>query len=86
MTHNSSNTRAAHRSDRQRTLLTLREAAAVVRAPEATLRYWRHLGIGPRSFKVGRRVMYDENDINRWIDAQRDNGEPAMSERRDQPI
>ncbi|WP_408609703.1 hypothetical protein [Geodermatophilus chilensis] len=27
-------------------LLTLDEAAALLRTPVATLRYWRHLGIG----------------------------------------
>jgi hypothetical protein len=31
-------------------LLTINEAAEVTRAPVATLRYWRHLGVGPRSF------------------------------------
>jgi hypothetical protein len=30
-------------------LLTIREAAALLRAPVATLRYWRHLGTGPRN-------------------------------------
>ena len=34
-------------------LLTIHEVAAIVRAPVATLRYWRHLGTGPRSFRVG---------------------------------
>lgn len=36
-------------------LLTITEAAHLTRAPVATLRYWRHLGIGPRSFRLGRR-------------------------------
>ena len=31
-------------------LLTLAEAAARLRMPVATLRYWRHLGTGPDSF------------------------------------
>lgn len=39
-------------------LLTLTEAAALLRAPAATLRYWRHLGTGPRSFRAGRHVLY----------------------------
>jgi hypothetical protein len=39
-------------------LLTLAEAAAIVRVPEATLRYWRHLGEGPHSFRIGRTVRY----------------------------
>ena len=34
---------------RQPELLTITEAAELLRAPVATLRYWRHLGTGPRS-------------------------------------
>ena len=39
-------------------LLTIVEAAELLRAPVATLRYWRHLGTGPRSFRLGGRVLY----------------------------
>ena len=39
-------------------LLTMKEVAGVVRVPVATLRYWRHLGSGPRSFRIGRGVRY----------------------------
>ncbi|MGI8722394.1 MAG: helix-turn-helix transcriptional regulator [Geodermatophilaceae bacterium] len=53
-------------------LLTLTEAAARLRAPVATLRYWRHLGAGPDSFRLGRRVMYRSEDLDRWITAQHD--------------
>ncbi len=49
-------------------LLTLAEVAAIVRAPIATLRYWRHLGTGPRSFRLGRRVVYRATDLQTWID------------------
>jgi hypothetical protein len=38
-------------------LLTMQEVANVVRVPVATLRYWRHLGTGPRSFRIGRSVI-----------------------------
>jgi len=51
-------------------LLTIREVAAIVRAPIATLRYWRHLGTGPRSFRLGRRVVYRVGDLQAWIDTQ----------------
>ncbi|WP_164702609.1 AlpA family transcriptional regulator [Modestobacter sp. KNN46-3] len=53
-------------------LLTISEAAELVRAPVATLRYWRHLGIGPRSFRLGRRVLYRRDDLRTWIDSQHD--------------
>jgi hypothetical protein len=49
------------------TLLTLDEAAAFLRTPAATLRYWRHLGVGPDGFRLGRRVMYRREDLARWI-------------------
>ncbi len=47
-------------------LLTLAETAAVLRMPVATLRYWRHLGVGPDGFRLGRRVVYRREDVNRW--------------------
>ena len=57
---------------REPELLTISEAAELVRAPVATLRYWRHLGTGPRSFRLGRRVLYRRDDLHAWIAAQRD--------------
>jgi len=39
-----------HPAGREPELLTITEAADLLRAPVATLRYWRHLGTGPRSF------------------------------------
>jgi predicted DNA-binding transcriptional regulator AlpA len=51
-------------------LLTIDEAAALLRAPVATLRYWRHIGTGPRSFRVGRAVRYWHNDVVTWLDEQ----------------
>src|SRR5256885_11642863 len=60
-------------TDQQHTghdLLTITEAAALLRAPVANLRYWRHLGTGPRSFRLGRRVLYRRNDLHAWIEGQ----------------
>jgi hypothetical protein len=51
-------------------LLTIAEAAALLRCPIATLRYWRHLDVGPRSFKIRRRVMYRRGDVLAWLTAQ----------------
>jgi DNA-binding transcriptional MerR regulator len=58
--------------DAQPDLLTITEAAELLRAPVATLRYWRHLGTGPRSFRLGRRVLYRRLDLQVWLDKQRD--------------
>jgi predicted DNA-binding transcriptional regulator AlpA len=44
-------------------LLTMREVADVVRVPVATLRYWRYLGTGPRSFRIGRSVRYWRTEV-----------------------
>ena len=59
-------------------LLTLADAAAVLRTPVATLRYWRHLGVGPDGFRLGRRVVYRRDDIDRWLAKQ----QQAQSPRR----
>jgi len=53
-------------------LLTLTEAAAFLRAPVATLRYWQHLGIGPEGFRLGRRLLYRREDLDRWVAEQRE--------------
>ena len=52
-------------------ILTMPEVAELTRTPIDTLRYWRHRGTGPNSFKVGRRVMYDEDAVLAWLDARR---------------
>jgi excisionase family DNA binding protein len=51
-------------------MLTLQEACAYLRIPEGTLRYWRHLGSGPKSFKVGRHVRYWRADLILWLTEQ----------------
>ena len=51
-------------------MLSLQEACAFLRVPEGTLRYWRHLGAGPRSFKVGRHVRYWRTDLILWLTDQ----------------
>jgi excisionase family DNA binding protein len=51
-------------------LITITEAAELLRTPVATLRWWRHNGIGPHSFKIGRGVRYRLSDLRAWIDQQ----------------
>ena len=58
-------------------VLTIKEVAALLRTPEATLRYWRHLGTGPRSFRLGRHVRYLRGDVNSWVESQRAESSPA---------
>jgi len=51
-------------------LMTIDEVSAMVRAPIATLRYWRHLGTGPKGFRVGRAVRYWRQDVLAWLTEQ----------------
>jgi hypothetical protein len=47
-------------------MLSIEEASAFLRVPVATMRYWRHLGSGPFSFRVGRHVRYWRTDLVLW--------------------
>lgn len=47
-------------------LMTTDEVAEYFRTVPATVRYWRYLGKGPRSFKAGRRVLYRPSDVEAW--------------------
>lgn len=47
--------------------LTTEEVALKLRTPLETIRYWRHVGKGPQSFKVGRRVLYAVDDVEAFI-------------------
>jgi predicted DNA-binding transcriptional regulator AlpA len=49
-------------------LLTFEEVAELTRICVATLRWMRHIGTGPRSFRQGRRVLYWLSDVLNWID------------------
>ncbi len=51
-------------------LLTLDEVATLLRRSPAQVRWMRHNGTGPRSAKVAGRVMFIEEDLNDWIEAQ----------------
>ena len=60
-----------------RQLLTMAEVSAMTGFSIDTLRYWRHKGSGPRSFKAGRRVMYHRDDVVAYFDALRVGGGAA---------
>ena len=57
--------------------MTTEEVARLVRAPLETVRYWRHIGKGPESFKLGRRVLYARESVEQWITASRARGGDA---------
>ena len=51
-------------------LLTTAEVASITRAPVASVRYWRFSGTGPRSFRLGRRVVYRRTEVEAWLAEQ----------------
>lgn len=65
--------------------LTTAEVAETLRAPVETVRYWRHVGKGPCSFKLGRRVLYAAEDVETFIAEARESasvggGRPILTE------
>lgn len=52
-------------------LLGVKAAALFLGIAEGTLRYWRSAGQGPPSFAIGRRVMYDRAELERWVAEQK---------------
>lgn len=57
--------------DAQSRFLDAKEAARELTISTATLAKWRVYGIGPAFRKIGRRVIYDRNDIRTWLDTKR---------------
>jgi len=54
--------------------MTTSEVAEMLRVPAETVRWWRHVDKGPRSFKPAgtRRVLYAAEDVETWLaDARR---------------
>jgi DNA-binding transcriptional MerR regulator len=47
--------------------LTTEEVAALLRTSPQSVRYWHHSGTGPKSFKIGRRRLYDRADVYIFI-------------------
>lgn len=50
-------------------LLTLPEAAELLRKSPASLRWMRHNGTGPKSGLIGGRLMYRRTDLDAYIAA-----------------
>lgn len=49
------------------------EVAELLRTNPETVRYWRHKGVGPRSVKIGRHVLYRRADVEAFVTAAMDN-------------
>lgn len=55
-------------------LMTLEEISEETGVAVATLRWWRTQddGNGPKTFKIGRRVVAKRDDVFAWIETQRE--------------
>lgn len=58
-------------------LLTLPEIAEITRIPIDTLRWYRHKSIGPKMFRLGRRIVAKESDVLAWIEDASKGDSPA---------
>jgi DNA-binding transcriptional MerR regulator len=47
--------------------LTTVEVAEMARTAPSTVRFWRSVGKGPKGVKRGRRVLYAESVVERWL-------------------
>jgi hypothetical protein len=63
-------------------LLHLDEAAEFLRSYPSTLRDWRHHEIGPRSFLIGRNIVYFKFDLIAWLAEQAANPKRSPRPRR----
>jgi excisionase family DNA binding protein len=55
-------------------LMTIEEVAEYLRVPVLTIRWLRQEGRFAPAVKVGRRLLWEESTVNRWVEANR---EPA---------
>lgn len=53
-------------------LLRMEDVSEQTGVPINTLRYWRNRkqGEGPKSARLGRRVVYLQSDVDEWVKAQ----------------
>ena len=63
--------------------MTTAEVTELLRMPVESVRWWRHVGKGPRSFKLGRRVLYAREDVDAFIEQARFEQGRAEQERLD---
>lgn len=52
-------------------VLNEQDVVSMTGLARGTLAYYRHAGTGPKSYKLGRRVRYDEADVLAWIASQK---------------
>ena len=58
---------SSNHSASPRRLVSTRELAEIWGIPESTLRYWRSAEIGTPYVKLGGRIKYDLQDVERYV-------------------
>jgi len=54
------------------TMLTTAEVAKLINVSPNTVRYWRHVGLGPTAYKISHKVVrYRLEDVQSWLEATR---------------
>jgi excisionase family DNA binding protein len=51
-------------------LLGPKQVASYLGVPVTTLYVWRHRGVGPAAFRVGRHLRYRREDVEAWLQGQ----------------
>ena len=49
-------------------LLKGKEVAAMLGVAESTIRYWRHVGLGPQWFKLEGAIRYDLVEVHKYLE------------------
>lgn len=53
--------------DNSERLLTIGELGAMLGVPVDTLYGWRHRGVGPQGYRIGRHVRYRRSVVESWL-------------------
>jgi predicted DNA-binding transcriptional regulator AlpA len=57
-------------------LLDTDQLAEILPVTADTLRFWRHMGKGPKYFKLGgKKVFYRQEDVDAWMAEQYENSQ-----------
>ena len=51
-------------------ILLLEEVSELTRIPVPSLRFYRYNGTGPKSFRLGNRVVYKRSDVLDWMESR----------------
>jgi excisionase family DNA binding protein len=54
-------------TERPAPLWSVQDTARYLGVPVTTLYRWRHRGIGPKAYRVGRHLRYDPALVRQWL-------------------